>query len=190
MSVMATTEVWKAAVMAAAFATIYAISRWGARLSDAVPPVPERGTKSMAIKPLDESNSKWHKVVPIDARLQFARTEVVDEQDLLPIRILNMYFARFDIVPGPLDPTSFADEIFVDLYDEKEGHKWTSSYFVTTPRGLEQMLEDEHWQYAFADQTFFVRRYDAKLIRQMIVEHLVSTLEMPGPLKDTEDTYL
>lgn len=100
-----------------------------------------------------------------------------------------MYFSRFDIVPGPPDPTTFADEIFVDLYNENSGHKWTSSYFVTTPRGLDQMLEDEHWQYAFANQTFFVRRYDAKVIRQMILEHLMGTQEKPSPPKE-EDRYM
>ncbi len=100
-----------------------------------------------------------------------------------------MYFTRFDIVPGPPDHTSFSDEIFIELYDENSGHQWTSSYFVTTPRGLEQMLEDEQWQYAFADKTFFVRRYDAKVIRQMIVEHLIGTQEKPSPSTE-EDRYM
>jgi hypothetical protein len=182
-------EALKIGVLIGAFVGVYGLSRWAARQTESVlptvplPPEPYR-------PPELEGPKQWSKVVSIDGRSQFARTEVVDESALKPVRILNMYFSRFDIIPGPPDPGSFADEIFVDLYDENSGYKWTSSYFVTTPHGIGQMLEEEHWQYAFADQTFFVRRYDAKLIRQMIVEHLMSTQEKSSPPRDTEDSYI
>jgi hypothetical protein len=188
MSALSAPDAARIAILVGAFAGIYGLSRWASRQTESVPPSPELPTEPVLPPSLDPPR-QWSKVVPIDGRAQFARTEVVDEEALRPVRIQNMYFSRFDIVPGPPDPTSFADEIFIDLYDENSGHKWTSSYFVTTPRGLDQMLEDEHWQYAFADQTFFVRRYDAKVIRQMIVEHLIGTQEKPSPPKE-EDRYM
>jgi hypothetical protein len=187
MTALPASDAARIAILVGAFAGVYGLSRWASRQTESVPTSPE--LPETARTPDLDSSRQWSKVVPIDGRSQFARTEMADEEALRPVRILNMYFSRFEVVPGPPDPTSFADEIFIDLYDENSGHKWTSSYFVTTPRGLDQMLEDEHWQYAFADQTFFVRRYDAKLIRQMIVEHLMGTQEKPSPPKQ-DDRYV
>jgi len=176
----------KIGILVGAFAGVYGLSRWASRQTESVPPSPELPSEPR--RPPELEPRQWSKVVQIDTSSQFAQTETIDEEGLRPVRILNVYFSRFDIIPGPPDPSSFADELFVDLYDENSGHKWTSSYFVTTPRGLDQMLEEEHWQYAYADQTFFVRRYDAKVIRQMIVEHLMGTQEKPSPPK--EDRYV
>lgn len=188
MSALSAPEAAKIAILVGAFAAIYGLSRWASRQTESVLPSPELPPEPVLPPALDPPR-QWSKVVPIDGRSQFARTEAVDEDALRPVRIQNMYFTRFDIVPGPPDHTSFSDEIFIELYDENSGHQWTSSYFVTTPRGLEQMLEDEQWQYAFADKTFFVRRYDAKVIRQMIVEHLIGTQEKPSPSTE-EDRYM
>lgn len=182
-------EALKIGVLLGAFVGVYGLSRWAARQTESVPPASPLPPETKHPREL-EPPKQWSKVVSIDGRSQFSRTEVVDETALKPVRILNMYFSRFDMVPGPPDPSSFADEVFVDLYDENSGYKWTTSYFVTTPHGLGQMLEEEHWQFAYADQTFFVRRYDAKLIRQMIVEHLIGTQEKPSPPKNTEDSYV
>ena len=189
MTALLADEALKIGVLLAAFVGVYGLSRWASRQSESVPPVlplPHAPKRAPDLEP----PKQWSKVVSIDGRSQFARTETVDEAALKPVRILDMYFSRFDIIPGPPDPTSFADEIFIDLYDDNSGYKWTGSYFVTTPHGLDQMLQDEHWLYAFADKTFFVRRYDAKLIRQMIVEHLIGTQERPSRPKDAEDTYV
>jgi hypothetical protein len=179
----------KVALLIGAFIGVYALSRWAARQTESIPPTPDIPLEP-SVSPLLESPRQWPKIVPIDTRSQFVRTETVDEDALRPVRILNLYFSRFDLIPGPPDPHSFADELFVDLDDENSGHKWTNSYFVTTPRGLDQMLEEEHWQYAFADRTFFVRSYDAKVIRQMVVEILLGTQERPRPPKSIEDSYV
>ncbi len=178
----------KIALLIGAFAGVYGLSRWASRQTESVPRLPEPPLENRRPVPLDSPRNRSN-VLPIDSRPQFARTEVVDEEALLPIRIVKLYFSRFDMLPGPPDPSSFADEIFVELYNENTGDKWTQSYFVSSGRGLEQMLEEEHWQYAFADQSFFVRRYDARAIRQMIVEQLVATQEKPRPAKE-EDRYL
>jgi hypothetical protein len=189
MSALPASDAAKIAILIGAFVGVYGLSRWASRQTESVPPSPDLPPEPSHV-PLLDAPQQWSKVVPIDVRSQFASTEVVDEEALRPVRILNMYFSRFDIVTGPSDPTTFADEIFVDLYNENSGHKWTSSYFVTTPRGLDQMLEDEHWQYAFADQTFFLRRYDPKVIRQMILEHLMGTQEKPSLPKEEEGRYM
>jgi hypothetical protein len=186
MSAIPASDAAKVAILLGAFVGVYGLSRWASRQTESVPPTSEMPPELPV--PLYPPQP-WSKVVQIDTRAQFARTEAVDEEALRPVRIHNIYFSRFDIVPGPPDPTSFADELFVELYDENSGHKWTTSFLVTTPRGLDQMLEDEHWQYAYADQTFFVRRYDAKVIRQMLVEHLMGTQEKPSPPKE-EDLYV
>src|SRR5262245_14418004 len=108
----------KFVLLVGAFVGVYGLSRWASRQTESVPPSPEAENR-----PALESPRQWSKVVSIDARPQFARTEVIDETALLPVRIVNVYFSRFDIVPGPPDPLSFADELFVDLYDENTGHK-------------------------------------------------------------------
>jgi hypothetical protein len=185
MSALAGSDAAKIAILVGAFVGVYGLSRWASRQTESVPFTPELPPAPPRTPEL-EAPRHWSKVVQIDTRAQFARTESIDEEALRPVRILNVYFSRFDIIPGPPDPSSFADELFVDLYDENSGHKWTNSYFVTTPKGLDQMLEEEHWQYAYADQAFFVRRYDAKVIRQMVVEHLMGTQEKPSPPKEED----
>jgi len=187
MSALSSADAIKIGILVSAFVAIYGLSRWASRHSESFPPSPEIKPEPAKVLPL-EPPREWPKVVPINVRPQFARTEVVDESALLPVRIVKLYFSRFDVSPGPPDPAAFADEVFVELYDENSGYQWTNSYFVATPRGIQQMLEDEHWQYAFADQSFFVRRYDAKVIRDMIVEQLINTQEKPRPTQ--EDTIL
>jgi hypothetical protein len=179
----------KIALLVSAFIGVYGLSRWASRQSESVlpaPAIPLEPTPPSVLEP----PRQWSKVVPIDTRSQSAGPETVDENALRPVRILNMYFSRFDLVPGPPDPLCFADELFVDLYDENSGHKWTNSYFVTTPRGLDQMLDEEQWQYAFADQAFFVHNYNAKVIRQMVVELLLGGQEQPPPTEGEKKHYL
>ena len=185
MSALAASDAAKIAVLVGAFVGVYGLSRWASHQTESVPPSLDQPPEI----PL-EPPRQWSKVVQIDTRSELARSDNIDEEALRPVRILNVYFSRFDILTGPPDPKSFADELFVDLSDENSGHKWTNSYFVSTPHGLDQMLEEEHWQYAYADQTFFVRRYDVKIIRQMVVEHLMGTQEKPSPPKDAEDSYV
>src|SRR4051794_20817429 len=105
----------KVALLLGAFAGIYGLSRWASRQTESVPPTPADPPEPARPPALDPPRP-WSKVVSIDAGPQFAKPEILDETALLPVRIVNMYFSRFDIVPGPPDPQSFADELFVDLY--------------------------------------------------------------------------
>ena len=73
------------------------------------------------------------------------------------------------------------------LYNVDSGYDWLISYLVATPDGIAEMLERENWDYAFADSVFFVPKYDPKVIRQAVVEHLLSATEKPSPSKEPED---
>jgi len=178
----------KVLLLAGAFVAIYRLSRWASdanRTSPGVglPPQPEAPSSVKAAQP-------WSNVVTIDRRPEFHSAQPVNEDELLPIHIVQMYFSKFDFDPGPPDPKRFADELFVKLYDENSGNRWTQSYFVATPQGLEEMLERENWDYAYTEQIFFVRRYDAKIVRQAVVEQLISTQEKPSPPREPEDRYV
>jgi hypothetical protein len=178
----------KVALLAGAFVALYALSRWASRLNEsspgmAPPPEPIAPDLSQAPRP-------WSNVVRIDHRPQFHSSQAVDEADLRPVRILRMYFSQFDFEPGPPDPSSFADELFVKLYDENTGYDWIQSFYVASPRGLDEMLQRESWDYAYTDRVFFVRRYDAKTIRMAVIEQLLSTQEKPSPPKGNEDAYV
>ncbi|MGZ4814612.1 MAG: hypothetical protein ACXVZV_04350 [Terriglobales bacterium] len=176
----------KIVLLAGAFAGIYGLSRWASRLNESKPgiaPPPHPEPFREPVQPPRQSP----KIVPIDRFPQFHSSQPVDERELLPIRIVQMYFSQFDFDPGPPDPNSFADELFVKLYNADSGYDWRVSYLVATPDGLKEMLQRENWDYAFADSVFFVRRYDPKVIRQAVVEHLLSTTEKPSPSKEPED---
>ncbi len=125
--------------------------------------------------------------MPID---RVFRSAELSEDDLLPIHIVRMYFGTFDLLPGPPDRNSFSDELFVDLYNADSGYTWTASYFVASPQGLDELLQRENWDYAYTDRVFFVRSYDPKVIRQAVVEQLISTQEKPSPPKEPEDRYV
>jgi hypothetical protein len=177
----------KIALLAVSFGGLYVLSRWVSQWNESRPRVeapPQPQESRLEIPPARP------KVIPIDRLPKFHSSQPVDEAQLEPVRIVKMYFAQFDYEPGPPDPKSFADELFVKLYNADQGHDWTTSYFVATPQGLDQMLETEHWDYAYADGAFFVRRYDPKVIRQAVVEQLLSTVEKPGPPQEPEDRYV
>jgi len=181
-------EVAKVLLLAVFFVALYALSRWASRLNESNPRAispPELETP----KP-PEAPRPWATIVPIDRRPEFHSAQPVNEDELRPVRIVQMYFSKFDFDPGPPDRTSFADELFVKLYDENTGYDWTQSFFVATPQGLDEILERENWDYAYADKVFFVRRYDPKVIRQAVVEQLISTQERPSPPKQPEDRYV
>ena len=175
----------KILLLVGSFVGLYALSRWASRLNESNPTVLPPPEPQVPKPP--EAPRPWSKVVPIDRRPQFHTSEVIDEAQLRPVRILQMYFSQFDFDPGPPDPSSFADELFVKLYDENSGYDWTQSFYVATPHGMDQMLQRENWDYAYTDRVFFVRRYDAKVIRQAVVEQLMSTQERPSPPKESED---
>lgn len=174
-------ETAKVALLFGCFAAIYGISRWASRLNESRPSLdPPRPPEPPQAPP----STQFRKVVPIDRPISVRSAEPLSNDQLLPIQIVRMYFATFDFEPGPPDRSSFADELFVDLYNENSGYTWTESYFVVSPQGLDEMLLREKWDFAYADRLFFLRRYDPKVIRQAVLEQLISTQEKPSPPED------
>jgi hypothetical protein len=179
----------KVVLLAGAFAGIYVLSRWSSRLNESSPRIATPSEPEAPYQSL-EAPRQSPKIVPIDRRPTFHSSQAIDEAELLPIRIVQMYFSQFDFEPGPPDPKSFADELFVKLYNADHGYDWLASYFIATPQGLSEILQRENWDYAYADSVFFVRRYDPKVIRQAVVEHLLSTVEKPSPPTEPEDRFV
>jgi len=180
----------KILLLVAAFATLYWFSRWASRLNESsTQPLPMQ----LPDPPPASAQAEYPRtnIVPIDRRPQFRSSEPIDEEQLRPVHIVQLYFSQFDFESGPPDPSSFSDELFVKLYDENSGYDWTQSFFVATPRGLDEMLQRESWDYAYTDRVFFVRKYDPKIIRQAVVEQLLSTQEKPSPPKEPDrDAYV
>ncbi len=94
------------------------------------------------------------------------------EPNLGTVRVLNLYFAGFDLESGPPNPDEFCDELFIELHDPDTAHRWTQSYLVASPRGLARTLEERGWDCLFADSIVVFRRYDAQEIRRTLLEHI------------------
>ncbi|HXZ80150.1 MAG TPA: hypothetical protein VEG30_09490 [Terriglobales bacterium] len=163
---LATTDLGKVGILAGCVALLFALARWASRLGESsaaeVPPDPLLAT-----------------VVPINSRRDHYFPAFPAESSLGSWQITNMYFTKYDLLPGPPDPESFNDELFVDLYDTVTGYKWTQSFYVASPKGLEQLLEEKSWTYAYADSVFVFDHYDLHELRRAVVDHLAGMREMP-----------
>ena len=110
-------------------------------------------------------------------------TEEPDDQTQLRTR--NHYFRSFDSDTGPPDPECFHDELFLEVENPESGDSWTSSYFVATPRGIAQLMQEEGWNEMFGTDLLIVRRFDRELILRSLMEHLKERYEiMPEPPRD------
>jgi hypothetical protein len=95
-----------------------------------------------------------------------------DEDSAPNIAIKTYNFRTFDADTGPPDPNTFYDELIVELYDEKTGRVWITSYFITTPSGLSKLMRDEHWNAMFTDNHIVVPRYDRDAVLDAILRQM------------------
>lgn len=93
------------------------------------------------------------------------------------IRIKKFFFEKVDAIPRPDDPSVFADELHVELYDPDSDHWWWQSYFVATPQGLAQILREKSWKYLHAPQILVLPRYDLEEIRRAVVSRIMADHE-------------
>jgi len=93
------------------------------------------------------------------------------------IRIKKFFFEKVDAIPGPDDPSVFADELHVELYDPDSDHWWWQSYFVATPAGLAQILREKSWKYLHAPQILVLPRYDLEEIRGAVISRIMADHE-------------
>ena len=84
--------------------------------------------------------------------------------------ILNYYFRQTDLVAGPLDPEDFHDEFFVELENPEHEHRWTASFQVTTPKGLERVMREDRTDYVYGEGTIVIRRFDLAAILRAVLE--------------------
>ena len=111
-----------------------------------------------------------------------------DEVQPKNIQIKDWSFATFEVRDGPPDPTCFADDLTVNLYDRSSDHSWTQTYFVATPAGLEKMLRDKKWKSMFLPPVLVVSRYDVAELRAAILDDLGAMEEERGDvLPDASD---
>ena len=107
---------------------------------------------------------------PFDIRELESELEEKYGLDFFRPKILNYYFQHTDLETGPADPTDFYDEFFVELENPKDGHRWTSSYWVTTPAGLTHQMNENHEDTIWGHGTLVVKRFDLGTILRSILE--------------------
>lgn len=169
--------VLKVAFVSGAFVALYLVAR---RLS-ATPSADEQKAAAQKPPPLDEREP-----VPEGGNVPAVGFEVPFPFDVRELEakygpdwkrpsILNYYFRKIDLVAGPPDPLSFYDELILELEDRGTGYRWTTSFFVTTPKGLEQVMLEDNTQFVFGASTIIVRRFDLKTILQAALEVYADT---------------
>jgi hypothetical protein len=103
------------------------------------------------------------------------------EMDFGAVVLRKLYFSSFDAITGPADPSSFVDEVTVEVYFKQTGSLFENTYTVATPAGLGQLLRDKQWDSLYSPQIFIVNRYELKSIREAIVECLLDDFEAQEP---------
>jgi hypothetical protein len=106
------------------------------------------------------------------------------------IRITKFFFEKVDAIPGPADPSVFADELHLQLYDPDSGNFWWQSYFVATPQGLAQILHDKSWKYLHAPEILVLPRYDLEEIRRAMVSRVMADHEFFKDKREPQEESL
>jgi hypothetical protein len=100
------------------------------------------------------------------------------EMDFGPVVLRKLYFGGFDTASGPADPLSFVDDVTVEVYFKQTGSLYENTYTIATPTGLSQLLRDKEWDILYSPEIFIVNRYDLKLIRETVMDHLMDVSEL------------
>jgi hypothetical protein len=85
-------------------------------------------------------------------------------------RLLNYYFTKVDLISGPTVPDDFVDEFCVELENQDDNHRWTSTYTIATPKGLSNLLARDGYRYVYGDGMIIVPRYDLSAILRAVLE--------------------
>lgn len=109
-----------------------------------------------------------------------------------PVRVRNLYFATFDLQPGPPNPASFCDELFVDLENRDTGYQWRQSFQVATPAGIADQLREHGWGQAYFEWLLVVQKYDLVEIWRAITDKIAEEQRLAhagddGPPVDTSE---
>ena len=106
------------------------------------------------------------------------------------IQIRKLFFDKVDVSPGPENPEIFADDLHIHLYDPDSNRYWWQSFFVATPKGLANILQEKHWRYLHAPQILVFPRYDLEEIRRAVVSRVMADHEYYKDPKEAEEESL
>lgn len=99
--------------------------------------------------------------------------------------VTRYYFRQTNLETGPADLVDFYDELHIDLRDPESMQTWQNTIHVATPRGLDRMMAEEHWESVIGGELLIVRKYNLQTILQGAVDHLQEIYEaqvkMLGP---------
>ena len=168
-------DVVKLLLLVVVAAALLQLGRWSSRLGGG-------GTLEDAETEVRISNSPPSKDEQVAPRVWAPSAEEIAasfpfDPLLGKIRIKKFFFEKVDAIPGPADPSVFADELHVQLYDPDSGHWWWQSYFVATPLGLAQILREKSWKYLHAPEILVLPRYDLEEIRRAVVSRIMADHE-------------
>ena len=83
----------------------------------------------------------------------------------------NYYFGKTDLVRGPADPRNFYDEFFLVAQDPGSEHMWETRYVVTTPSGLQQLMNQEQFISLYLDDpVIVVSEWNLSVILRTVVD--------------------
>jgi hypothetical protein len=91
--------------------------------------------------------------------------------------VTRYYFRQTDIDAGPPDPADFYDELFIELASPGSEQNWQNSIHVATPRALDRVMVEEHWDSIIGTELLVVRRYELDKILQGAIDHLQEIYE-------------
>lgn len=86
-------------------------------------------------------------------------------------------FRETDLETGPPDPLDFYDELFIDLQSAGSAQTWQNSIHVATPKALDRVMREEHWDSVIGTELLIVRRYNVDTILRGAVDHLQEIYE-------------
>jgi len=99
--------------------------------------------------------------------------------------VRNYYFGNTDLVRGPADPASFCDEFYLELQDPDSEHVWTNDYTVTTPAGLQQVMNSERFDSLYlAGNVVVVAHWDLCMILHTVMDEIMKSY---GHTEDRRD---
>jgi len=89
---------------------------------------------------------------------------------------LNYYFEKTDLIRGPENPASFYDDFYLLVRDIENSHTALYKYFVATPAGLQQAMDDEHLPALYLEEhALIVSRWDVPLILDAVVKEIMKS---------------
>ncbi len=96
------------------------------------------------------------------------------------VELKRFYMREFDVMNGPPDPFEFVDELTAEVEHVDTGEKSKWEFTIGTPAGFARLLERKGWESFFSPEIFVIRKYELEMVREMIVEHIQSTLGQTG----------